>query len=81
VSSAKSLPELIPIATEAVVVALWAGLRALDVRRHVDCCPTLLSWSVVLPGLQEQSALAMLLAFNEAKVCLLIFFNERTLIT
>ena len=69
VSSAQSVSELLPVAVEAVMIAFRTGLRTTEIRDRIEQSSNAsLSWSVVVPGMQEQSASAALKLFCEAKV-------------
>lgn len=57
VSCCSSLPELIPVAVDSVVLAFRAGLLVEDVRMGIEPSVTKRdSWSVVVPGLKEHVA-------------------------
>ncbi|KAJ0420671.1 beta-ketoacyl synthase [Aspergillus carlsbadensis] len=61
ISCCRSLSELIPVAVHTVTVALRIGFLVNGVRRRIDPCgDTADSWSLVMPGLNEDSATAVL---------------------
>lgn len=70
IASARTIGELIPLAVEAVVVALRLGLCAYKVRDYVGQYDgQSQSWSVVISGVSEEKALAIIAEFSTKKVC------------
>jgi naphtho-gamma-pyrone polyketide synthase len=70
VASSRSIGELIPLAVEAVVIALRLGLCAYKVRDYVgQYGGQSQSWSAVIPGVSEEKALAIIAEFSNKKVC------------
>ncbi|KAL1970787.1 hypothetical protein VTN77DRAFT_2621 [Rasamsonia byssochlamydoides] len=68
VSSSRTVGELIPVAIEAVVIALRLGLCALKVRDFVGQNEAhSQSWSAVLSGIQEDQALEAIREFSKQK--------------
>jgi naphtho-gamma-pyrone polyketide synthase len=81
VSSSRTVGELIPVAIEAVVVALRLGLCALKVRDFVGQNEAgSQSWSAVLSGIQEDQALVAIREFSKQKVGLSVFYSQRTVV-
>lgn len=69
VASSRSVGELIPVAVEAVVVALRLGLCAYKVRDYVgQYSGETQSWSAVISGVNEEKALAIIEQFSVEKV-------------
>ena len=69
VASARTIGELIPLAVEAVVVALRLGLCAYKVRDYVgQYGGQSQSWSAVISGVGEEKALAIIAEFSTKKV-------------
>lgn len=69
IASSRSVGELIPVAVEAVVVALRLGLCAFKVREYVgQHSGQSQSWSTVISGVNEEKALAIIEEFSVEKV-------------
>lgn len=70
IASSRTIGELIPLAVEAVVVALRLGLCAYKVRDYVgQYGGQSQSWSAVISGVGEEKALALISEFSTRKVC------------
>ncbi|KAH8702107.1 conidial pigment polyketide synthase PksP/Alb1 [Talaromyces proteolyticus] len=68
ISSSRTIGELIPVAVEAVVIALRLGLCTLKVRNFVGRNEgSSHSWSVVVSGMDEANALASIQQFSLSK--------------
>ena len=69
ISSSKAIADLIPAAIEAVLIAFRTGLRTMEVRDRVcQRSTTFKNWSVVISGLDEQTAVVALKDFSREKV-------------
>lgn len=76
VSSSRTIGELIPVAVEAVVIALRLGLCALKVRDLVGQHEAQSqSWSAVILGLHEDKASLAIREFSKRKVSLVFFYS------
>ncbi|EED17890.1 conidial pigment polyketide synthase PksP/Alb1 [Talaromyces stipitatus ATCC 10500] len=68
IASSRTIGELIPLAVEAVVVALRLGLCAYKVRNYVGQYDgRSQSWSAVISGVSEERALALITEFGKKK--------------
>lgn len=70
VSSSSSLSELLPLAVQTVLIAFRLGLCALDMRDRLELSVEDRSrpWSVVILGLETQSAVTAIKDFCKANV-------------
>lgn len=69
VASSRTVGELVPVAIEAVVIALRLGLCALKVRDSVGRNDEQSqSWSAVISGVQEEAALDFIHSFSKERV-------------
>ena len=70
ISSARTVVELLPAAIDAVVIAFYTGLRALEMRNvlgeHSEANAAC-SWSLIF-GIQEEPAAAALSQFCQTNV-------------
>jgi noranthrone synthase len=72
ISCSRTLSELLPAAVQTVVVAFHAGLCALDVRNRIEQSIEVSSeWSMVVPGLVDETASKVLKEFSQANVSFL----------
>jgi naphtho-gamma-pyrone polyketide synthase len=70
IASSRTIGELIPVAVEAVVVALRLGLCAFKVRDYVgQYGGQSQSWSAVISGISEEKAFDIIEQFSVKKVC------------
>jgi len=69
ISAAQTVSELVPIAIDTVLLAFRTGLYAIEVRDRIEKhSPATSSWSVVIPGIQDATALAAIREFCETRV-------------
>ncbi|EEA24206.1 hypothetical protein TMatcc_007275 [Talaromyces marneffei ATCC 18224] len=68
IASSRTIGELVPLAVEAVVVALRLGLCAYKVRDYVgQYSGQSQSWSAVISGISEEKALSIIAEFSTKK--------------
>ena len=82
ISCSQTIAELLPAATEAVLIAFRTGLRTMGVRDRIErtlADPS--SWSILFSGIDEDKASIALEQFCKAKVSENIDPDERTKIT